>query len=111
MNKTILIGRLTADPESKVIANSQLSTFTLAVKRPHTDKTDFIRVNAWNGLSKIVDSYAKKGRNVLVEGYITVSNGQRDDGSYFSYTAVSAESIEFLESKSTVEARENAALA
>ena len=111
MNSVKLTGRLTADPETKMIGNVQASSFTLAVKRPHTDKTDFIRINAWNGLSKVVDSYAKKGRNVLIEGYLTVSSGQRQDGSYFSYTAVSAEGIEFLETKSTVEARENAALA
>ena len=71
--QTVVIGRLTKDPESKTLSDIQKSSFTLAVDRNYTKEdgsrdTDFFQVVAWGKLGEICQNYLKKGRLVLIEG-------------------------------------------
>ena len=73
MNKTLLIGRLTKDPELKNVgANNTANTrITLAIDRPGKDAgTDFINVSVWGTQAENVCKYLSKGRQVAVEGRI-----------------------------------------
>ena len=77
MNKVILMGRLTRDPETRVIPNSntQVTTFSIAVNRRFADqngerKTDFFNLTAFGKLAEFCSKYYRKGQQVLVEGRI-----------------------------------------
>lgn len=96
MNKVILIGRLTRDPEMK-LTNSGIpvANFTLAVNRYKKDETDFIRIVAWRKLAENCTNYLKKGSQVCVEGSLQIrsyeSNGQKR-----TIAEVLANNVEFL---------------
>lgn len=77
MNKFQFLGRLTKDPETRVIPNSdtQVATFSLAVNRRYADKngerqTDFFNLTAFGKTAEFCSKYFKKGQQVLVEGRI-----------------------------------------
>ena len=77
MNKFQFLGRLTRDPESRVLPNSNtpVTTFSLAVNRRFTDangerKTDFFNLTAFGKLADFCAKYYRKGQQVLVEGRI-----------------------------------------
>lgn len=77
MNKFQFMGRLTRDPETRVIPNSdtQVTTFSLAVNRRFADqngerKTDFFNLTAFGKLAEFCSKYYRKGQQVLVEGRI-----------------------------------------
>lgn len=85
MNKVILIGRLTADPNTTVGNDYSISNFTLAVNRPYKNKdgkneTDFIRCTAYNHLSKLISQYARKGKLIAVVGEWRTGSYTRPDG-------------------------------
>jgi single-strand DNA-binding protein len=76
VNKIIMIGNLTRDPELvQINENTDVAKFTLAVnesyKKPNgevVENTTFIDCEAWSGLAKIVSQYLKKGSRVYIEG-------------------------------------------
>lgn len=77
MNKFQFMGRLTRDPESRVLPNSNtpVTTFSLAVNRRFADangerKTDFFNLTAFGKLADFCAKYYRKGQQVLVEGRI-----------------------------------------
>jgi single-strand DNA-binding protein len=76
MNKAILMGRLTADPELRyTTANTPVCRFSIAVDRPYAKQgeerqADFFRVTAWRSTGEFASRYFKKGMRVLVEGWI-----------------------------------------
>ena len=77
MNKLQFMGRLTRDPETRVLPNSttQVTTFSLAVNRRFADqngerKTDFFNLTAFGKLAEFCSKYYRKGQQVLVEGRI-----------------------------------------
>lgn len=73
MNKLILMGRLTADPELKSTQNgTSVTSFTLAVDRNYTPqgqekKTDFVRCVAWRGTAEFISRYFTKGRLMAID--------------------------------------------
>lgn len=83
LNRIILVGRLTADPETRATADGlPMAKFRLAVNRPAaggTTATDFVDIVAWSRLAEICGQYLKKDRLVLVEGRI--QNRSFEDGS------------------------------
>ena len=102
MNLTILSGRLTANPETRYTADSQMavSKFTLAVDRIGKEKgTDFIRVVAFGKLGELSEKYLEKGKKVLIQGNIKTGSYERSDGSKAYTTDVICEKMEFLDSK------------
>lgn len=104
INKVILVGRLTRDPELRYTTNGVANLrFSLAVNRNFKDdkgnqQADFINCMAWRGQAENMAKFLKKGALIGVEGRI--ETGSYDDNGTTRYTTnVVASSITFLESK------------
>lgn len=104
INRVILIGRLTRDPELKYTTNGIANVrFTLAVNRSYKDEqgnqqADFIKCIAWRNQAENMAKFLKKGALIGVEGRI--ETGSYDDNGTIRYsTSVGANSITFLETK------------
>jgi single-strand DNA-binding protein len=109
MNKAILIGRLTRDPEVRYTSsNRAVCSFTVAVDRPFTNQqtgqreADFISVVVWDKRAETVGKYMSKGRLVAVEGRIQTRNYDNNEGKRVYVTEVVADNVQFLESKNAV---------
>lgn len=104
LNRVILIGRLTRDPELRYTpAGVAVTQFTLAVDRPFTSQggekeADFIPVVTWRQLAETCANYLRKGRLVAVEGRIQVRNYENNEGKRVYVTEVIADNVRFLES-------------
>ena len=104
LNRVILIGRLTRDPELKYIPSGiPVASFTLAVDRPFTNKdgekeTDFIPIVVWRKQAENCASYLGKGSLVAVEGRIQVRTYEQE-GQRRYMTEVVADNVRFLDRK------------
>lgn len=105
MNRAILIGNLTRDPDLRT-TNSGISvcTFTVAVQRRFQNQNgereaDFIPVVCWRQLAETCGKYLAKGRKVGVSGHIQTRNYEANDGSRRTMTEVVADEVEFLTSR------------
>lgn len=102
MNKTVLIGRLTKDPELKYIAGSgtAVTTVTLAVDRRgkagEKQEADFIPVVVWGKQAENLATYTAKGKLVAVSGRIQTRSYEKDNGRVY-VTEVVAEEVNFIE--------------
>ena len=104
MNKVILIGRLTKDPELRYAAGSGTAVckFTLAITRQFKkDETDFIRCVAFNKAAENITQYITKGRQLAVTGSIRTGSYDAQDGTKRYTTDVMVESFEFIGSNGT----------
>lgn len=108
MNKAILIGRLTRDPELRYTSsNRAVCQFSVAVDRPFTNQAtgqreaDFINVVAWDRTAENIGKYMSKGRLIAVEGRIQTRNYDNNEGRKVYVTEVIASNVQFLESKNT----------
>ena len=106
MNKAILMGRLTKDPELKYTStnNTAVCNFTLAVDRrfskPGEEKqADFITIITWAKLAEFCGKYFQKGLKVAVVGRIQTRTWDDNDGKKHYVTEVVAEEAYFAESK------------
>lgn len=108
MNKVILMGRLTADPELKYTqSNTAVIRFTVAVNRKFEDKqtgkreADFISCTAWSQTAEFISKYFKKGQMICVEGELRT--GSYQDKNYPDVTHYTTDlwvnSVEFAGSK------------
>ena len=104
LNRVILIGRLTKDPELRYTpAGVAVTQFTLAVDRPFTSQggereADFIPVVTWRQLAETCANYLRKGRLTAVEGRIQVRNYENNEGKRVYVTEIIADNVRFLES-------------
>lgn len=104
LNRIILIGRLTRDPELRYTpAGVAVTQFTLAVDRNFTGQNgereaDFIPVVTWRQLAETCANYLRKGRLAAVEGRIQVRNYENNEGKRVYVTEVIADNVRFLES-------------
>lgn len=105
LNRAILIGRLTKDPELRYTpAGVAVTQFTLACDRPFTNQqtkekeADFIPVVTWRQLAENCANFLKKGRLCAVEGRIQVRNYDNNEGKKVYVTEVIADNVRFLES-------------
>lgn len=99
MNKVILIGRLTKDPELRFTAGSGMavSRFTVAVNRQFKkDETDFINCVAWGKTAETIAQYFTKGRPIAIVGHIQTGSYDSQDGTKRYTTDVAVESFEFI---------------
>lgn len=83
LNKIILIGRLTADPELRYTPSSApVCNFTIAVDRKFSksDETDFISIVAWHRLAEICNEFLTKGKLVAIEGELQTRTYEDRDG-------------------------------
>ena len=111
MNKVILMGRLTRDPEVRYTqgeTNTAIARYTLAVDRRLTSAqrekadvqtADFINIVAFGKAGEFVEKYLKKGTKVVVTGRIQTGSYTNKDGQKIYTTDVVAEEQEFAESK------------
>lgn len=101
MNKVILVGRLTRDPEVRYTQTGKaVANFSIAVNTGFGDnkRADFVPIVVWDKLAEICGNNLTKGRNVLVEGRLQISEYEKD-GQKRRTTDVVASNVEFLESK------------
>ena len=105
MNKVLLIGRLTANPELKyTTSNNAVTTFSIAVDRNFKNENgnkeaDFINIVAWNKKAELIHQYLKKGDRVGIGGRLQVRKYQNERGENRYVTEVVADEVEFLNSK------------
>lgn len=106
MNRVVLVGRLTRDPELRRTTNeTPVASFTLAVDDRLKDAngqktTTFISVTVWNQAADNVSKYCRKGSLVGVDGRLHQRTYEKRDGSKASVIEVIADSVQFLEPKS-----------
>lgn len=111
MNKVMLIGRITRDPELRYTSSNIPSVrFTLAVNRPFENQngereTDFINIVVWRKQAENVKKYVSKGSLVAVEGRIQTGSYEKDGQRVYT-TDVVADNVQFLESKSQSQSRQ-----
>ena len=105
MNKVVLMGRLTKDPETRYTQtnNTQVTSFTLAVNRRFAKEgqpqADFINIIAWSKTAEFCSKYFRKGQQVGVIGRIQTRNWEDDQGQKHYVTEVVAEEVYFADSK------------
>lgn len=104
MNKVVLVGRLTKDPELRSTGQSSVASFTIAVNRPFKNRegvveADFINASIFGVQADNVAKYCSKGSLVGVEGRIQTRSYDAQDGTKRYVTDVAAERVEFLGSK------------
>ena len=106
MNKIVLIGNLTHDPETRSTASGvTVCSFTIAVNRRFASQggekqTDFFRINAWRQLGDVCSRYLAKGRKVAVVGELQARTYEAKDGTTRMSLDVAADEVEFLTPKS-----------
>jgi single-strand DNA-binding protein len=113
LNRVILIGRLTRDPELRYTpAGVAVAQFTLAVDRPFVNsqtrerEADFIPIVTWRQLAETCANYLRKGRLAAVEGRMQVRSYDNNEGRKVYVTEVVADNVRFLESPNSVANRE-----
>ena len=105
MNKCILIGNLTKDPELTTTSNGvAVCRFTIAVSRRYSNaegerETDFLNIVVWRSLGENCHKFLKKGSKVGVVGNIQNRSYDATDGSKRYITEIVAEEVEFLSTK------------
>ena len=106
LNKIILVGRLTRDPEQSYTAsNLSIVKFTIAVDRKFKDsqtgerKTDFFNCRAFRQTADFVSQYITKGQLVAVEGRVEINKVQGNDGNPRYFTDVVCDGVESLQGR------------
>ena len=103
LNKAILIGRLTADPNLRYTqSGNAVANFTLAVDRPFTNQggekeTDFIDIVTWRKLAEMVANNLEKGRLVAVEGRLQIRSYDDQNGVRRKAAEIVADQVKFLD--------------
>lgn len=107
MNRVVLVGRLTKDPDLRYTPNGvPVASFTLAVNRTFTNQqgereADFINCVVWRKPAENAANFLKKGYLAGVDGRIQSRSYEGQDGKRVYVTEVQAESVQFLEPKNS----------
>ena len=102
MNKVMVIGNLTRDPELRTTrSGTSVCSFTIAVNRNYTDangerQADFIGIQTWRGLAESCAQYLSKGRKIAVSGSLQSRTYDDKDGNKRTVLEVVADEVEFL---------------
>ena len=105
LNKIILMGRLTRDPElRRTQSGTAVASFSLAVDRDFKNQsgekeTDFVDIVAWRSSAEFVSRYFTKGRMAVVEGRLQIRSWQDRDGNKRRSAEVVADNVYFGDSK------------
>ncbi len=105
LNRVVLVGRLTKDPEFRTTPSGvEVATFTLAVNRTFTNaqgerEADFINVVVFRKQAKNVNDYLSKGSLAGVDGRVQSRNYENNEGRRVFVTEVVADSVQFLDTK------------
>ena len=113
MNKVILMGRLTRDPEVRVSTGERqtnIGRFSIAVdrrfKREGQPDADFFNCTCFGKQAEFVEKYLHKGTKVVVVGSVQNDNYTKQDGSQVYSVQIMVDEIEFAESKNAAAAGE-----
>jgi len=102
LNKVILLGRLTRDPEFKAVGGSNLCNISLANNRVYVsngekkEETHYFDCVAWGKAAEIIKQYATKGKQLLVEGRLQYQSWETPDGKKASKVRVYIENFQFI---------------
>jgi len=102
LNRIVLIGRLTRDPELRYTSNgTPVCNFTLAVERSYTNRqgerdVDFIKIVTWRGLAENCARHLGKGRLVGVDGSLHIRKSENNNRTYIN-PEVTADNVRFLD--------------
>ncbi len=96
MNSVVLIGRLTADPQSHAGEKHESAAFRLAVPKPGSDSADFIDIVCFDKLAATCAEWLTKGREVAVVGKLRFNEWTGRDGEKRSKVQVVADAVDFL---------------
>lgn len=99
MNKVVLIGRLSKDPDLKFIptTGTAVATFSLAVTRPFKkEETDFINCKAFGKTAEVITEYLTKGSPIAVSGSIQTGSYDAKDGTKRYTTEVVLDGFDFI---------------
>ena len=105
LNKVILVGRLTRDPDLRYIQSGEaVVNFTLAVDRPFTNQrgekeTDFVRIVVWKKQAENCAQYLNKGSMAAVDGRLQLRNYEDSSGEKKQAVEVVAERVVFIGGK------------
>lgn len=105
LNRVVLVGRLTKDPELKYTPNGvAVANFTVAVNRPFSNQSgereaDFINCVVWRKPAENLANYMSKGSLVGVDGRVQTRSFDNQEGNRVYVTEIVADSVQFLESK------------
>lgn len=103
LNRVILIGRLTADPELRYTnSGTAVASFSLAVDRNRPNQTgeretDFINIVVWQKQAELCAQYLRKGRLAAVDGRLQIRSYENREGQKVRVAEVVAESVRFLD--------------
>ena len=103
LNRVILIGRLTQDPELRYTdSGTAVASFTLAVDRMRTNQsgereTDFINIVVWQKQAELCAQYLHKGRLAAVDGRLQIRSYENREGQKVRVAEVVAQSVRFLD--------------
>lgn len=106
MNRAVIIGNLTRDPEPRTTASGiSVCSFTVAVNRNFGEKkeVDYIPVVTWRGLADNCAKFLAKGRKVGVSGRIQTRSYDANDGTKRYVTEIVADDVEFLTPKNATD--------
>ena len=114
LNKVLLIGNLTRDPDLKYLSSGvPVASFGLAVNRTYTDGNGekqedpcFVDVTCWSRLAEVSAEYLKKGKSVFIEGRLQYRSWEAEDGGKKSKLEVVAQNIQFLGGGSKADSEE-----
>ncbi|MAQ64278.1 single-stranded DNA-binding protein [bacterium] len=110
-NKSVLIGRLVRDPESRVTSSGiSFARFTIAIDRiggnADNKVTDFINIVAWRRLAEIATQFLKKGKLVAVEGALRIDEYEKE-GQTREWVEVVADNFQMLDRSTDAPSTEN----
>lgn len=95
-SKTVIVGNLARDPDSKKVGDSTLTKLVVAVSDPYQkDKTSYIDVDTWGKTADNCKKYLQKGRQILAEGRL-VQDIWEKDGKKNSKLFVKADNVQFM---------------
>ena len=98
-SKTVLVGNLARDPESRQAGETTVTRLVVAVNDAYSkDKVSYVDVEAWGKLGEICQKYISKGRQALVDGRLVQDTWEKD-GKKNSKLYVKADNVQFLGSK------------
>lgn len=115
MNKVILIGNLTHDPELKYTqSGTAVGKFSIAINHKYKDASGnvqedvtFVPITVWGAQAENCHKYLTKGRPVAIDGRLRITDYTKDDGSKGKWTEVVASSVQFLGSRDNVQPQAN----
>ena len=110
MNKIILLGRLTKDPDIRSTQSGKVvASFTLAVDRPYTQngkrEVDFIACQIWGKSAEVLGKSVHRGQRILLEGRLQIRQYTDKNGNKRTAAEVVADRFEFIERKEQTESQ------